>query len=393
MRSTENLTSYIIIPIVLIIAIGSCLSPSRRFSNLEGRALQQFSITPSSIKENFIPSKISDKKLSLAKQLDNFFSDQIIKRDSIVSFYNSFQIFIGKKKINNIYIGKDNYLFNFTPIIIKEETLINSAKFYNKLGSNLKNSKLYLINLPSKNMVYEDKVPIKGYKANENYYVETLFKYINPSIRTINVKNIMNPSEDLYYKTDHHWNMTGAFKAYTYIIEELNKDNPLIGAPNARNKFKIYTYEKYFLGSDGRSIANNKIKPEDISIYKYPNDKKFRFIKDNIEINPFDENSLSLDRYNNDYSVYLGGDGGIITVENLQPKNNLSVAIIGDSMDNPLISLFADHFKTLYSYDIRHFKGNLYQDVKRQKTDIVILIGLTPSVLYHDGGVFNLKID
>ncbi|MBQ8992833.1 MAG: hypothetical protein IJ085_01680, partial [Turicibacter sp.] len=102
-------------------------------------------------------------------------------------------------------------------------------------------------------------------------------------------------------------------------------------------------------------------------------------------------NRLSEDFFNNDYTVYMGGDNALEVITNPNVDNDLSLVLIGDSMSNPLIPLLSLHFKTIYSYDMRHYEGDILADLKQLNPDIITLIGLTPNMMQSYSEVFKLK--
>lgn len=382
-------TSILITGFILTISIMSIITPDKEISEVEGRTLQQLP-TPKNINdENLYKEELLNGQVFI--KWDNYFNDHIYNRNGIVDIYTKLQAKLNKKYINEVYIGKDGELIkssNYNDY--NENELKERADNFNEFAQIFKESKNYMITIPNKNHAYENKMPIKEYKSGQGIYLDKIIDNIDKNyINVINLSDTMK-EDGLYYKTDHHMNMNGVFNVYKTIIQEINKDLPQIDKAKEKEDFKIQTFDNVFIGSYGRQVLQVVDKMDDIEIYKDENFDNYKVTNDLGEGKLFYEENISEDKLNNDYAIYLGGDRPKVKIENSQSKNNLNVAIIGDSMDNPLISLIAAHFKNTYSYDLRYYKEDIVSEIKSINPDVILMIGASSNFV-NKTEIFNWK--
>lgn len=385
----KYITSILIIGFILTISIMSIITPDKEISEVEGRTLQQ-PPTPKNINDkNLYKEEIMNGQLFI--KWDNYFSDHIYNRNEMVDVYTKLQARLNKKYINEVYIGKDGELIkssNYNDY--NENELKERADNFNEFAQVFKESKNYIVTIPNKNHAYENKMPIQDYKSGQGIYLDKIIDNIDKNyMNVINLSDNMQ-GDNLYYKTDHHMNMNGVFNVYKNIVQEINKSLPQIGKAQEKDDFKIETFKNVFIGSYGRQVLQVVDKMDDIEIYKDKNFENYTVKNKWGEGKLFYEEKISKDKLNNDYDIYLGGDQPKVEIENQQSKNNLEVVIIGDSMDNPLISLLASHFKKTYSYDLRYYKEDIVSEIKSINPDVILMIGASSNFV-NKTEIFNWK--
>lgn len=379
-------TSIFTIVFVLFVSVMSIITPDKETSDLESRSLQVMP-TIENLKEEDNSYRIRTHLKGLLDgevfgKWDSYFSDHIYARNSAVNAYVAMQDILGQKYINGAYIAEDEYIISPTEFVEKKESdLVDSAEHFNKIAAKFEESETYVVNLPRKHMVYEEKMPISSYIAPENSYIDTVLENMDKNkINVLDTRSIMDSSKDLYYKTDHHWNMNGVYESYNYIISNMISKFPQIGEPESKDMFDIKTYSSSFIGSDARKVGKLVDYADDIEVYNNKEFKKYKVLNKKGEISLIKEELLTDNNPNNDYSAYLGGDNSELLIENYDAKNDLKIVMIGDSMDNALIPLMAPHFKELYSFDQREytgFKGNIDSIVSKINPDIIMFIGMS----------------
>lgn len=158
-------------------------------------------------------------------------SQEIIKDEAITEYSltteNNHTTYVPPKLANNTTIlGQNGWLFlaveNALDDYLGSNILNNSEmdKYVNEMTAlqnlcNQKNKKLYYITLPNKAQVYSEHMPsytiVDNYKRTQRLtdYIKAHsdIKIIYPLEEMIASKNLLQ----LYFKTDTHWNETGAF--------------------------------------------------------------------------------------------------------------------------------------------------------------------------------------
>ncbi|WP_343288385.1 DHHW family protein [Turicibacter bilis] len=425
-------SSIIICSMIIFISLSSIVTPDKEVSELEGRTLEVIPL-PSFIRdlfkndsENILKatqdnttneqSRTDDLEVkrenAATDQLesnirfylkgilngdyfnrwDKYFSDHIVGRDYFVSIYTQIQKMLNKNYINGVYFGKDDYLFSLPTYSQKtEEELEIRAQFFNELANKYNSSQLYLVNLPNKHTVYEEKNPISGFISPYNGEFSRMVSKLDKNILVLDMEQYLTSDASYFYKTDHHWNMNGAYTGYSYIINQLRTKFSQIPEVIDKGDFQIEKYKSCFVGSDGRKVGQLVDFKEDIEIWNHE-----AYSEMVIEINGKRSSFYHLDNidersFNNDYLVYMDGNNSLEIITNNDINNDLSLVLIGDSMSNPLIPLLSLHFKNIYSYDMRHYKGDVAADLQNLNPDIIMLISLNPNIVSSDSDIININ--
>ncbi len=199
--------------------------------------------------------------------------------------------------------------------------------------------------------------------------------------------NDFNEFKEYFYKTDHHWNDKGSYRAYRDIVEWMKLGEAI---PQPEEKCLNTTIS----GSKAASTGGSSILKEQLCVYPFT-------LKDHdIYIN-----GEAKDRYGNhedymnnekatgSYGDYYGFDDGLIEFDYHQDdKENL--LMIGESYDNAINELLASHFNHTYNVDLRNYENqnkqafDVVQFVKEHQIDKILLIG---NVDYYVSDAFDLK--
>lgn len=416
-------TSISAIVVIVFLGIMSIISKDKENSLLEGRPLESAPI-PGVVKNIFMKEeknqneeKINKPKENIEltsnnndiasesglkiylKQIldgeyfqrwDKYLSDHIYMRETMVKLYMDMQKKINKKYLNGVFIGDEGYIFSEYNYMFDNNYINERVKYFNEFASEFDDVKFYLTYVPNKSMVDSDKFPIDGYQSPQHYYINKFLDGINEKhIKTLDLRYVFRNESNLYYKTDHHWTMNGAYLGYKNIINLINKEFKSVGKPKDIENFDIETYKGYFMGSDGRKVGYIVDELDDISIYKSKDNLNYKSYYNGEGYDLIHEYNIDSEIFNSDYEVYLGGDKSEIIIENYDNKNDLDIMVIGDSMDNPIIPLMVPHFKTIYSIDLRyHTSVNMSKMIEKTKPDIVLFIGQTSGFIDSSSEVF-----
>ncbi len=309
-----------------------------------------------------------------------------------------------------------NFIHNITPNIMADIVFRNNcSNRYIKLGDSTLSFGC------NKNLVYYDSYIYYAKEAFDNriksinetlanttidtyiYYIEKdtdlnfatnkktgVYEYLKDNINSNNIYNfeINNFDEfsQYFYKTDHHWNYKGSYKAYTELVNILTDDNPLVAvAEECINDFS---------GSKASFSGARYFYKEPFCVYKfeYPN----YTITINGEDGKYGNEDYHLNNKNAEvsYASFYGDDYGEIIIDN-NNQSKPNILVIGESYDNAILKLLASHFNKTYSVDLRNYEretGNKFEYTKYLKENNINKVLLIGNIDYFKMKEFNLEV-
>ena len=178
-----------------------------------------------------------------------------------------------------------------------------------------------------------------------------------------------------YYKTDHHWQVQGAVKAYDRIMDLFGRRAvPIDGFTVA--------YDGDFYGSSARNglitsasdvVYDVNYEPGAFSV-RLNGKKAKRSAVDESLADGYDSFSKSR-TFSNVYADYFHGDYALIEYDNPDAPDG-TLLVIGDSFTDCIDRLFAESYRHVSVVDPRHFEGSLAEYVDElQPDDAVVMMG------------------
>ena len=192
--------------------------------------------------------------------------------------------------------------------------------------------------------------------------------------------------KELFFDTDHHWTIRGAFTATGLIANYLN-ENYDFGIPEnlyTDENFKQTTYEKSFIGSMGRRVGKIYGGIDDFTVFTpaFPTDLTLTQIEGagkQVFEGSFEDAVLEKkyledsDPTTNRYACYHG-DYQELRFENHLAENDKKVLIIKDSFGIPIYSLLSLGVKEVRAIDMRLFEKNVAKYAAEYHPDLVIVM-------------------
>lgn len=168
------------------------------------------------------------------------FQDNLYKKSFLIEKSNLLRMEIGNRVFPNVLLGKDGWMhytgdgeldyFQHVWNMQDEEALVKKLKTLNQY---LKSQGITLVIAvaPDKSSIYPDTLPDQIKPLPGQSWLDSLLSYageadmpqivdLRPALRTA------RQQEEVFYKTDTHWNGYGAFAAYKEIIRALASSYP-----------------------------------------------------------------------------------------------------------------------------------------------------------------------
>lgn len=330
----------------------------KNFSESENRILAQ---KPSFHKKEFAEG-------TYRKQYEEYISDQFIYRDKWILLKTFADMGFAKKEINGVYFVSPNILLE------KHEDKELGKKSEEKLKKLEELSKwcdgkydLSVMFVPTADAVYQEKLPkFAPFFDQENFLKKA--EAAAESAHFINVEKVLkeHKREYIYYRTDHHWTMLGAFYGYQTWAERTGEK------PLPIEEFTRETVSENFLGTLHRKI-NIPIEPDSMELF-LPKEKQAYKVYYDFEKNP--KSSLYEEKYfdkKDKYSAFLDGNHAFIEIHT-ENKNGKSVMVIKDSYANCFVPFLSNHYEKIYVADFRYFRGSLQDLLEEYKVEDILVL-------------------
>lgn len=313
------------------------------------------------------------------KSLENFISDQIPLRESLITIRSELKELIGIKDIEGAYIGKDGYyLEKITNEDVREEQLKNNIRYINSFLNANKELKSYVMLIPGSGNILTDKLPKNAEVYNYLHYKKIAEKeFVNTKDETANKTNLninvidtydelkKECNDYIYYRTDHHWTTKGAYIAYKQFCIAAGFDS------GAYEDLLMENVTDNFFGTLYSKVLDKKKKGDSIDIAK-------NIPECNVIINGQKSEIYHMDKVKkkDKYQVFFGGNYGLVTIENTEyaSRNERNLLVIKDSYANSFIPFMIKNYKTIAIVDFRYFNGNVNNLVDSNNiTDVLVL--------------------
>lgn len=396
----NKIGQYLLIFLFLgsVIAIGAytLLGPKKEISYYENRALsEQPEVTTDSIKNGVV-----------MKEFETYITDHIAGKDEWVKGYMQWQNLTDQTFVQDHFITDDLWIYPKPAEILEYHKLDISIEHITELAEYTENhnTELFYFSLPNRFLILEPPYPsyirsdieflhrdyfLKGLSTIEGLTIVDVAKMFE--------KNFTNDElKELYYQTDHHWNVDGAFEGYRMIYEALNKRSKHFNEPPfARDLFTKKCYDDItLLGSYNRQLYE-VIKTEDVVCTKFSNSYNELEIyvgsasaENKVPWQEVYASELQQPGTDINYAGMFTTDYRELTIVNPAKKSEgTKVLFIKDSYANPMSLWLAQHFYETTIFDIRHNQDRtLYSFLENHDYDLI-------AFLYNDTTLFPNMYD
>ncbi len=333
-------------------ALTGLIVPDRYYSEREKRTLTQ---KPQFTIVDFVSGNFSD-------ELDQYLTDQVPLRDDWVTLKTYMELAVGKRESGGVYIGKDKYLMDKFTSYSKKQLTANAAALA-KLQKVLAEEGISMdtILVPVAAQVLTDKLPDYAPVAD---YAAILQVLTDAGVDTTDVFSALaaHGSENIYYRTDHHWTSLGAY--YTYCAWRGVE-------PNA-DEWTQEVLCTNFRGTTWNKVPLPTVPAEEITAW-------YKHEYHNVSYNggEYETNSIYERKYlsgSDQYAVFLNSNQARTIISGSGRSGKL--LLIKDSYGNTFSQFPAEDYAEVHVLDLRFFKGDVAEYAKENGiTDTLVLYG------------------
>ncbi len=350
MKNKINIITIVsCILVVVLLSVMFLVLPDKEFSQKENRSLTT------------VPTLNTSQLFSgeYTTNLARYISDQFPLRDGFVGLKAYSELLLGKRENNGV-------IYAVGDILIDRDTIMQ-----NRLSDNLQavkdfeiatNANVCVAVLPRAVDVFSEYLPSTYPTQNDCKLWQNYYKIAEE-------KGLVAPNlyDELcagnnYYRTDHHYNVYGAYQTYKLLGKTLGYK------PKELSFFKQEVVSRDFCGTSMRTSGFYLAKKDSITLLRYETDTGYSIVADEKNIQMYDKSRL---KTTDQYSVFLGGNHARVDISSNAGKEKLLV--IRDSFADSLAPFLALHYD-LVMLDLRYFSGNVQQLVAQENIQQVLIL-------------------
>ena len=348
-----------------------CLGPKESFSPTENRTL--------TTKPTVSLEALTDG--TLTRSLSDFCADQFPARSSFVSAKAATELLLGRQQNNDVLIGSDGYLIKRQEYTEEnrqtmEQNLVYAARFAKAMDE--QNIPLAMAVIPRSVDVNTQHLPALYDTSASDAAWSWLKDACEANSLTVQdltepLKSAAQADERVWFKTDHHWTVRGAYHAYVALADTLGY------VPYPYTDFTEQTVTESFLGTTYSSSGMYWTDGEHLTLARYEGDEQL--VTEIIEggrVTKTIEGLYDLDavRTHDEYNVFLGGTNTHIRVTDSTDQEKPTLILLKDSFAQSLAPYLARHYQ-LVLLDPRTYKtanGSIAELIASYQPDRVLLL-------------------
>ena len=327
----------------LLLVLGLCALLLRQdFSAWERRSLTG------------LPQNLSLENWTLNEDLEDELSDQVPGRRYLVNLYAEAQVLTGRAQQLEAWPQGDSFL---------EPPVSGSAEQAKRRVSQMKELAgeipcLFLV-APSGGILRMNGMPalVRNVYAEE----EELYEAVTQDERFVPVSLFFSAKlssepplpDQLYYRTDHHWTLDGAYRAYRAFCKKAGLE------PASLSDFTLTEYQP-FLGTTYSRSGLPFAKADTIRCAEPAWPVQLFVPAEGIETDHliFPEEAQTYDGY----AVYLKGNHGLLEIRSPEAETGETLVVFKDSFANCFLPFLTKHYARIIAADARYMEGS-FRDV------------------------------
>ena len=392
---SNRIIAFLLCAVTLSCAVLFFVLPRESFSENENRAL---AAAPS-----LRLSALADGDFTA--DLQDYLTDHFPFRDLFICIRTKFLLLLGRTEINGVYLGRNGALID------RYDAPEHEDRFRTQVAALAEKTPVTLMLVPTAVTVYPENLPAYASCASQTETIERLYAALgnmesnllysenraenvlsrelldNPSCRTVDVLSVLAAHRDewpLYYRTDHHWTMAGAYCGYLAYCEAKGLTPVPLDAYDSR----VVTDD--FRGTLYARFGDYTMPGEEITVFELPGQAL------DVLYNDTGETSDSL--YNFEYlekrdksSLFLNNLHSMVTITNESAGPEDALLVIKDSYANSMIPFLTAHYRTIYVVDPRYYREapSEFAAAHPEISDVLVLYNL--GTMDEDAGIGGIR--
>ncbi len=342
-------------------AIFSAVYPKRSYSEAENRTLAAMPAL------NF--TTLTDG--SFESGYEDYLTDQFPLRDSWIGLKTDVERAALKTEAKDIYFAKDRYLIEahtdtFTSELA-EENIELLAAFADRYVEEFGPDHLSVMVVANAVDILKDKLPAFASPYDEELYLAKIADAL-PEGLWFDAGAVLreHDDEEIFYRTDHHWETLGAFYVYQAWAKEQGYAVP------EQSDYEIETVTDEFEGTIQSKLGIHTV-TDSIELYLDPDAPAYTVEKDHdgvIEDSLYDYEALET---KSKYDIFFGGNNALTQIRT-GADTGRKLLVIKDSYAHCFVPFLLKEFDGIDALDIRYYNQELSELIEEEEyTDILFL--------------------
>lgn len=304
------------------------------------------------------------------KGLDTYLSDYVPGRNFFVGLSADYELVTGRNGNKGIYLGSDGYLF---PKPTKDTELITTNAGYIKEFAETSDIPVYMTLIPSSGYVNQNKLPLNHEEYIDDKLIDKFSNALGKDVNFIDVRSVFKEkaeSEQLYYKTDHHWTSAGAYECYKLLGDRLGYK------PVTEENFEKETVDGFY-GTSYSKAALWWITPDKLELWKNKNqsEKSVSVTISDSDVTKENDSYFFREYFNKDdkYPVFLDGNHSLVRIRNTDAKGG-KLIIVKDSYAHAIAPFLSQNYSEIIMADLRYYKKDISELAEQENADSILIL-------------------
>lgn len=352
----KNASRIITIFFLCLMPLWMVLSEDVEFSDTENRYMASFpEITLTSVLNGDFMSGI-----------ETYLTDQFPVRDACITLKTNTLRLFGQRKINGVYLADNGYLIAEEESF-DDEKIMEMTDCINDFADRLDGVEVRFMLVPNAVSIYEEKLPY-GVKSTQKNTIDMVEDRLGSNITAVDVYDTFkdNASQQLYFKTDHHWTARGAYLAFLEYAKAAGLDTDSV-------EYDFMCVSGDFQGTQASNCG--VYSSSDIVNICVPENSRGSYIVNYIEKTEktatlFDESKL---KEKDKYLVFMGGNYPQVDVTT-NAGTGRRLLVVKDSYANCMIPMLTPYYDSIIVVDPRYYYDNIYDLIQSSGINEVMFL-------------------
>ena len=337
----RSVTVMLLLCVVLLAVLG-LIAGDRAFSDAENRTLAQRPVlTLESLADG-----------SLFTGYSSYLADQFFGRDAWISLDTLGTRLTLNHEVNDIYIGRDRYLFS-APDEPDETRLAAKLAAVNAFAQRHEDLNILFLLAPDAASVMTDKLPAHAPIRNQITDIQAAEMSLDSRITVLDVSNTLLDHRDeyIYYRTDHHWTSLGAYYAFLSGAGQLCQGMPV-------PSFTPLTVTDDFEGTLASQSGVHRVR-DSVDVYLAQDTGSSFYVyypESQTRVTSLYVSSALEEK--DKYTVFFGGNHPVVEIHTTV-NNGHNLLVFKDSYANCFIQFLTASYDNILLVDPRYYYDSL----------------------------------